>query len=159
MPWGGTAHPVWFKSDPRVANVRALGGVMNRQIMQGVIDVTKMVEADIRPLPVDQQDIELGKIAASMQAGMPPREWTRVNTSVDSIHASGPLGRSQVAIHGNSNYKQTAMMQAYAAYSLLQQAPLRTGFASGCQAFGYQNLLGQLKAFGLVQDPIVTRNA
>ena len=36
LPWGGTSHPVWFASDPRVANVKALGGVFNRALMHGV---------------------------------------------------------------------------------------------------------------------------
>jgi len=86
---------------------------------------------------------------------MPPRENPRINTSIDSVHASGPLGRVHVAIHGNQNYKQTGLLQAYAAYSLLQQAPRRVGFASGCQAFGHQALLGTLRNFGLVLNPIV----
>ena len=36
LPWGGTSHPVWFRKDPRVANVKALGGVFNKALMQGV---------------------------------------------------------------------------------------------------------------------------
>ena len=36
LPWGGTSHPVWYRRDPRVANVKALGGVFNRALMQGV---------------------------------------------------------------------------------------------------------------------------
>ena len=159
VPWGGTAHPVWFKDDPRVANVRALGGVLAREVMEGVVQTTQMVKENIRPLPLDQQEIELGKIAASLQAAMPPRENPRINTSIDSVYASGPLGRSHVVIHGNCNYKQTGLLQAYAGYSLLQQAPRRVGFASGCQAFGYRELLGQLRAFGLVMNPIVTVHA
>jgi hypothetical protein len=59
-------------------------------------------------------------------------------------------------IHGTSNYKQTGLLQAYAAYSLLQRAPRRAGFASGCQAFGHRELLGVLGSFGLVREPIVT---
>ncbi|MNU08762.1 hypothetical protein D3C72_2549620 [compost metagenome] len=47
-------------------------------------------------------------------------------------------------------------MQAYAAASLLQQAPRRVGFASGCQAFGHHELLGVLRSFGLVQPPVLT---
>src|SRR5216683_1669789 len=85
-----------------------------------------------------------------------PREATRINTSLDSVHASGPLGRAHCVIHGNSNYKQTGLMQAYGAYSLLQQPPLRTGFASGCQAFGHRELLGVLRTFGLVMEPNLT---
>ena len=35
LPWGGTSHPVWFKRDPRVANVKVLGGVFNRAAHAG----------------------------------------------------------------------------------------------------------------------------
>lgn len=153
LPWGGTAHPVWFKSDPRVANVTAMGGVFDRTVMQGVADMATMVENDIKPLPPEQQQKALSDMAASVQASMPPRENPRLNTSLDSVHASGPLGRSHCVIHGNCNYKQTGLLQAYTAYSLLQAAPNRVGFASGCQAFGHRQLLGVLQSFGLIQAP------
>ena len=115
LPWGGTSHPVWFKDDPRVADV-----------------------------------------AGTVQASMPPRENPRLNTSLDSVYASGPLGRAHCVIHGNCNYKQSGLLQAYSAYSLLQQAPKRVGFASGCQAFGHRELLGILRSFGLVLEPELT---
>ncbi|HEY5223829.1 MAG TPA: DUF5938 domain-containing protein [Microbacteriaceae bacterium] len=157
VPWGGTSHPVWFKRDPRVANVKVAGGVMERAVMENVIATTKMFEEQIRPLEPAAQEAALADIAASVQAGMPPRENPRINNSVDSVLASGPLSRAHVVIHGNSNYKQTGLLQAYSAYSLLQQAPKRVGFASACQAFGYRELLGQLRSFGLVLNPAVTR--
>ncbi|MFT3691619.1 MAG: DUF5938 domain-containing protein [Kofleriaceae bacterium] len=158
VPWGGTSHPIWFQNDPRVHSVKAMGGVMNRQIMQGVEAVVNLVEEKIKPLPKDQWQPELDKIAATQIGQMPPRERTRVNTSVDSVFASGPLGRAHCVIHGNSNYKQTGLLEAYAAYSLLKQPPKRVGFASACQAFGHRELLGILRSFGLVLDPIVTRH-
>ncbi len=50
LPWGGTSHPVWFKRDPRVANVKVLGGVFNRALMQGVPQIVAAVAgADRRP--------------------------------------------------------------------------------------------------------------
>ena len=58
---------------------------------------------------------------------MPPRENPRINTSLESVYASGPLGRAHCVLHGNCNYKQTGALQAYAAYSLLQQPPRRVG--------------------------------
>ena len=79
-----------------------------------------------------------------------------LHTWLLSVHASGPLGRAHCVIHGNSNYKQTGLLQAYAAYSLLQRKPLRAGFASGCQAFGHRELLGALRSFGLVMEPVLT---
>jgi hypothetical protein len=32
----------------------------------------------------------------------------------------------------------------------------RAGFASGCQAFGHRGLLGVLRSFGLVMEPVLT---
>ena len=155
VPWGGQSTPVWFKDDPRVATCRAVGGVLNRAVMEGVIATTKMVEEQIKTLPEDEQGPALGKIAAGMQAGMPPRENPRLNTSVDSVWASGPLGRVHCVIHGNSNYKQTGLLQAWSALSLIQQPPRRVGFASACQAFGHRELHGVLRNFGLVLDPVL----
>jgi hypothetical protein len=88
---------------------------------------------------------------------MPPRENPRINISVDSVHASGPLGNAQVVLYGNCNYKQTGLMNAFAAAQLVGGATRRVGFASACQAFGHRELLGVLQSFGLVQDPVITR--
>jgi short subunit dehydrogenase-like uncharacterized protein len=156
LPWGGMSHPVWFKHDPRVANVKALGGVFNRPLMLGVPQIVKGVLAAIEGLPDSEKLRVINEQAAGVMNQMPPREATRVNTSLDSVHASGPLGRAHCVIHGNSNYKQTGLMQAYGAYSLLQQPPRRVGFASGCQAFGHHELLGVLRSFGLVMEPNLT---
>ena len=116
-----------------------------------------MFDEQIKPLDAAAQEAALADIAGSVQAGMPPRENPRINNSVDSVLASGPLGRAHVVIHGNSNYKQTGLLQAFSAFSLLQQAPHRVGFASACQAFGHRELLGQLRSFGLVLNPSITR--
>jgi short subunit dehydrogenase-like uncharacterized protein len=156
LPWGGMSHPVWFKHDPRVANVKALGGVFNRPLMLGVPQIVKGVLAAIEGLPDSEKLRVINEQAAGVMNQMPPREATRINTSLDSVHASGPLGRAHCVIHGNSNYKQTGLMQAYGAYSLLQQPPRRVGFASGCQAFGHHELLGVLRSFGLVMEPNLT---
>jgi short subunit dehydrogenase-like uncharacterized protein len=156
LPWGGTSHPVWFKRDPRVANVKVLGGVFNKALMVGVPQiVAAALKATEGMNDADRYDA-LSKTAASVMNSMPPRENPRVNKSVDSVHASGPLGRAHCVIYGNCNYKQTGLLQAFAAASLLQQAPKRVGFASGCQAFGHRELLGALRSFGLVMEPVLT---
>ena len=159
LPWGGTSHPVWFSRDPRVANVKVLGGVFNRPLMLGVPQIVAAALAQIADLPEADKHRVLAEQAAAVMNQMPPREYTRINTSLDSVHASGPLGRAHCIIHGNCNYKQTGLLQAYAAYSLLQQPPRRAGFASGCQAFGHRELLGVLRSFGLVMEPALTRSS
>jgi short subunit dehydrogenase-like uncharacterized protein len=156
LPWGGTSHPVWFKHDPRVANVKVLGGVFNRALMLGVPQIVTAALAQIEGLSDDDKYKALSEQASAVMNQMPPRESTRINTSLDSVHASGPIARAHCVIHGNCNYKQTGLLQAYAAYSLLQQPPKRTGFASGGQAFGHRELLGVLRSFGLVMEPILT---
>jgi len=156
LPWGGTSHPIWFKQDPRVSTVKVYGGVFAREVMDNVVAMTKMIDTDIKPLPFKEQEAALAKMAETVQGDMPPRENPRLNTSIDSVYASGPLGRAHVLIHGNCNYKQTGLMQAWGAMNLLQQPPRRVGFASACQAFGHHEILGTLRAFGLVLKPIVT---
>src|SRR5882724_1802031 len=156
LPWGGTSHPVWFRRDPRVANVKVLGGVFNRALMLGVPQIVAAALEATKDIKPDARYAALAQTAAGVMNTMPPRENPRINKSVDSVHASGPLARAHCVIYGNCNYKQTGMLQAYAAASLLQQAPKRAGFASGCQAFGHRELLGSLKSFGLVGKPILT---
>lgn len=156
LPWGGTSHPVWFKRDPRVATVKVLGGVFNKPLMQGVPLIVAAALKATEGMNPEERYAALAQTAAGVMNTMPPRENPRLNKSVDSVHASGPLARAHCVIFGNCNYKQTGLLQAFAAASLLQQAPRRVGFASGCQSFGHHELLGALRSFGLVQAPILT---
>jgi hypothetical protein len=155
-PFGGTAHPVWFKRDPRVSNVKVLGGLLNRPLMQGVPQIVTAVLQAIDGLTLEQKYAALAEQAAGVINTMPPRENPRINISIDSVHASGPLGRAHCVIHGNCNYKQTGLLNAYAAAQLVNGGQRRVGFASACQAFGHRELLGVLKSFGLVLDPVLT---
>jgi short subunit dehydrogenase-like uncharacterized protein len=156
LSWGGSSHPVWFMRDPRVANVKALGGVFDRRLMELVVQMAKAVDERIKHLPPDEQHAALAEEAATAQSGMPPRERQRLNTCLDSVHASGPLGSVSCVMRGACNYKQTGLLQAYAAYHLVHGSPRRTGFASPCQAFGHRELLGVLQTFGLTGAPEVT---
>jgi hypothetical protein len=124
--------------------------------MQAVPVIVQSALEQVEGLTKDEKYATLSTIASSVQNQMPPRENPRINTSLDSVYASGPLGRAHCVIHGNCNYKQTALLQAFAAYSLLQQPPKRVGFASACQAFGHRELFGVLRSFGLVMEPILT---
>jgi short subunit dehydrogenase-like uncharacterized protein len=156
LPWGGMSHPVWFKKDPRVANCKAQGGVFNAALMNGVPQIVAAALEATKDMAPDERNEALTATARQVMNEMPPRENPRVNKTLDSVHASGPLGRAHCVIHGNSNYQQTGLLQAYAAYSLLQTPPKRVGFASGCQAFGHRELLGVLRSFGLVSEPQLT---
>src|SRR5258705_10818034 len=95
LPWGGTSHPVWFKRDPRVANVKVLGGLFDRALMQGVPQIVAAALAQIEGLSDEEKYKVLDEQAAGVMNEMPPRENQRVNISLDSVHASGPLGSVQ----------------------------------------------------------------
>ncbi|OZC62475.1 saccharopine dehydrogenase [Rhodococcus sp. 15-725-2-2b] len=159
LPWGGTSHPVWFKNDPRVANARALGGVINKPLMLAVPQIISAALAQMEGKSDAEKYQIIDTVSSSVRSETPPRENPRINTSLDSVYASGPLGRVHTVIHGNCNYKQTALLNAYAAAHLLQGPPKKVGFASSCQAFGHRELLGVLRAFGLVLEPIVTAHS
>jgi hypothetical protein len=67
LPWGGTSHPVWFKDDPRVANVKVAAGVFAREVMQGVVATVKMYEDNITPLPMDPEQYAASRKSAAQQ--------------------------------------------------------------------------------------------
>lgn len=104
-----TASRSWSSNnrrDPRVANVKVLGGVFNRPLMLGVPQIVSQAVEATKHLPPDEQYAALTATAAQVMNEMPPRESPRISKSLDSVHASGPLGRAHCVIHGNSNYKQ-----------------------------------------------------
>src|SRR4051795_6038768 len=74
LPWGGTSHPVWFKRDPRVANVKVLGGLFDRALMQGVPQIVAAALAQIEGLSDEEKFRVLSEQAAAVMNEMPPRE-------------------------------------------------------------------------------------
>ena len=151
LPWGGFPHPVWFKNHPQIANVRTLGGILDRALMANVLATEKHYEEHIRPLPKAEQQKKLAEMANSVQAGTPPRENAREQRTVDFVAGRGNTASSQCAIFGACCYRQTGLIQAYAAHYLTHAAPRKVGFASPAAAFGHRELLHALEAYGLVK--------
>jgi hypothetical protein len=119
------------------------------QIVAGVIEQTQGLSDEEKLKVLNEQ-------AGGVTAQMPPRENKRINVSLESVHASGPLGHVHVVLRGNNNYQQTGLLQATTAYNLVNGASRRVGFASACQAFGHRELLGTLQSWGFVGQPEVT---
>ena len=155
LPWGGFPHPTWFKDDPRIANVYAFGGILDRRIMESVVAGQRDYQEKIRPLPPEEQRRVLAEIADSVQAGMPPRENRRLQRTIDVVSARGSLESVQVVVRGQGAYLQTGLIQAFAAHHLALAAPRAVGFASPCTAFGHRELLAALEAYGLARLEVV----
>lgn len=149
LPWGGFPHPVWFKNHPQIANVRTLGGLLDRQIMETVAATEKHFEEKIRPLPKPEQERQLAEMANSVQAGTPPRENTRVHRSIDVVLGRGSRNFVECTMYGTCAYRTTGLVQAFAARHLTYAPPRKVGFASPCEAFGHRELLQALENFGL----------
>lgn len=149
LPWGGFPHPVWFKNHPQIANVRTLGGLLDRQIMETVAATERHFEEKIRPLPKPEQERQLAEMANSVQAGTPPRENTRVHRSIDVVLGRGSMNFVECTMYGTCAYRTTGLVQAFAARHLTYAAPRKVGFASPCEAFGHRELLQALENFGL----------
>ncbi|HSA92404.1 MAG TPA: DUF5938 domain-containing protein [Terriglobales bacterium] len=149
LPWGGFPHPVWYKDHPRIANVRCLGGLLDRQIMQTVAATERHFEQEIRPLPKKEQERKLAEMASSVQGGTPPPENTREQRTVDIVVGRGTTDFVQCVVLGTCAYRTTGLLQAYAAHHLIHAAPRRVGFASPAAAFGHRELLKALEGYGL----------
>jgi hypothetical protein len=151
LAWGGFPHPVWYKNHPQIANVKSLGGIFDRQIMENVLATEKYYEKEISPLPKEEQTRKLAEMANSVQAGTPPRENTREQRTVDVVVGRGSIDYAQCVIFGTCCYRQTGLLQAYAAHSLIHAAPRKAGFASASEAFGHRELLRVLESHGLAK--------
>src|ERR1700735_2114066 len=149
LSWGGFPHPVWYKNDPQIANVRSFGGLLDRQIMEGVLATEKHFEAEIRPLPKEEQEKKLAEMANSVQGGTPPRENTREQRTIDVVVGRGSIDFAQCVIFGTCCYRQTGLIQAFAAHSLMLTPPRKVGYASPAAAFGHREILRMLESHGM----------
>ena len=149
LAWGGFPHPVWYKDHPQIANVRSIGGLLDREIMQNVVATEKMYLDKIQPLPANERERKLAEMASAVQSGTPPRENPRVNRTIDYVVGRGATDFVQCAVFGTCCYQQTALLQAYAAHSLIHSAPRKAGFASATAAFGHRELQRVLEGHGL----------
>jgi hypothetical protein len=154
LTWGGFPHPVWFKDHPQIANVRSLGGLLDRQIMETVFATQKHYEDNIRPLPKEEQERALAEMAGSVQGSTPPRENARQQRTVDLVLGRGTTDFVQCVLMGTCCYRQTGLLQAYAAHSLIHTPPRKVGFASATAAFGHRELLKVLESHGLSKAKI-----
>src|SRR4029077_2312737 len=116
-----------------------------KPLMLGVPQIVAAALKATEGMQPDERNAALAQTAAGVMNSMRPRETPRLNKSVDSVHATGPLGRAHCVIFGNCNYKQTGLLNAYAAAQLVAGGNRKVGFASACQAFGHKELLGVLK--------------
>jgi hypothetical protein len=88
-------------------------------------------------------------MANAVTGGTPPRENPREHRTIDVIVGRGSTDSVQCAVFGTCCYRQTALIQAFAAHSLVHGAPRKVGFASAAQAFGHREILGVLETHGL----------
>jgi short subunit dehydrogenase-like uncharacterized protein len=156
LSWGGFPHPVWYKDHPQAANVRSFGGLLNRQIMESVLATEKHFEEAIRPLPKEEQGKKLAEMANAVQGSTPPRENSRQQRTIDVIVGRGTMQVAQCVLFGTCCYKQTGLMQAFGAHSLVHRPPLQVGYASPAAAFGHREILKTLENFGLSKAKVYT---
>lgn len=149
LAWGGFPHPVWYKDHPQIANVRSFGGLLDRQIMEGVAATEKLFEDQIRPLPPADREKKLAEMANAVTGGTPPRENSREHRTIDVIAGRGSTDAFQCTVFGTCCYRQTGLIQAFAAYNLVRGVPRKVGFASAAEAFGHREILALLETHGL----------
>ncbi len=153
-PWGGGSLPVWFEKEPQVNNVRQMTAFTNRAMYEQLIQLQQHYEANIKPLPKEEQAAALEEIAKGMQPGMPPRENRLVQRTTDFVHGIGTGVHRSCTIYTAAPYQLTGVVQAALAARVIGGAPKRAGFVSACQAVGFEYMLGAIKSFLPVQVDI-----
>ena len=147
-PWGGGTLPLYFQDDPRVRNVRQLTGFTDREMMEGVVGLQQVYEAEIKQLPEAEQVEALKAMGENMQPGMPPRENPLVHRCTDVAYGRGGNKSVTCVIRSMMAYQTTGLLQAATANYLISGHQLTSGFASACEAVGHNELYGQITNFG-----------
>jgi hypothetical protein len=133
-----------------------MGGLLDRQIMEGVAATEKMYEEEIRPLPKSEQEKKLAEMANAVQAGTPPRENPREQRTIEVVVGRGSTAHAQCVVFGTCCYRQTGLIQAFAAHHLVHSAPRKVGFASPAEAFGHREILRVLEDHGLSKARLIS---
>ena len=111
----------------------------------------KMFEEQIRPLPKVEQEKKLAEMANAVQGATPPRENAREHRTIDVVVGRGTTDFVQCVIFGTCCYRQTGLIQAFAAHNLVHAAPRKVGFASAAEAFGHREMLRAVESHGLAK--------
>ena len=152
LPWGGGSLPLWYKNDSRVRNVVSTTGFTNRQLMEGVIEMSRFYNENLKDLPNDEQETELNKIAAGFTPGMPPRENRNVHRTVDRVKGTGNNKQISCTLVGNCAYLQTGLIQAFVADRLVHGKPLAVGLQGASKIVGHRELHAALQGYGFLAD-------
>lgn len=152
LPWGGGSLPLWFKNDSRVRNVVSTTGFTNRPLMEGVIEMSKFYNENLKDLPNDEQETELNKIAAGFTPGMPPRENRNIHRTVDRVQGTGNNKQVSCTLVGNCAYLQTGLIQAFVADRLIHGTPRAVGLQGASKIVGHRELHAALQSYGFLAD-------
>ena len=147
LPWGGTSHPVWFKDDPRVANVKVAAGVFAREVMEGVVATVKMCRKRHQAAAVSatgdrtRQDrgIHSKQHAATRESQSEPDRSTRFTHR-------GLSAASIASFTVTATTSRPACCRLTAPIPCCRRRRSRPVSRPACQAFGHRELLGILRA-------------
>ena len=113
--------------------------------MESVAATEKLYLEKIAPLPKEERERQLSEMANSVQTGTPPRENPRINRTIDVLVGRGSTDLVQCVLVGTCCYKQTGLLQAFAAHNLIRTIPHKVGFASAAEAFRTPRGLGSAR--------------
>ncbi len=125
LPWGGFPHPVWFKDDPRIANVYAFGGLLDRSLMENVVAGQRDYQEKIRPLPPRSSSKCSRRSPTRCRRARRRARTAAASARSTSSRRAAASTRCRSSSHGQGAYLQTGLIQAFAAHHLVFQPPQR----------------------------------
>ncbi len=143
--------PYCYQNDPRVRNARQLTAIANRPMMEGVVQLQEMYEAELKHLPEDEKAEKLSAIAESMKSDFTPRENRLINRCVDVVYGNGSFNSAKCTIRTANAYQTTGALQAAVVNQLIHGQAKTSGFSTGTQAVGHHQIIADIENLGLIK--------
>lgn len=156
LPWSGGGESVWFEDDERVRNCSTLVTFRNNTLMNMVVSRAKEFAADYADKSREVQEAVTNKWAMEIAPqGELARENVNLHRAWITCHGRGQTNARSIGLPGvAAGYVGTSTMGAFTIDILLRGQQKVVGFAPAIQVTGVRHMMAELKAHGVLGDPV-----
>jgi len=156
LPWSGGGESVWFEDHAQVHTCSTLVTFRNNAFMNMVIARSKEFAANYRDKSPEEQEAVTNKWAMEIapQGDLPREDWNLHRAWV-TCHGRGTTQVRSVGVPGVAvGYVGSGTIGAFVIETLLRGKQKAVGFVPAMHVVGRQPLVEELKAHGVLGDPV-----
>lgn len=156
LPWSGGGESVWFEDHDRVRSCTTLVTFRNNALMNLIVSRAKEFSANYNDKPHAEQEAVTNKWAMEIAPqGEPARENFHLHRAWITCHGRGDIVARSIALPGTAaGYVGTSVMGAFVIDTLLRGQHKAVGMAPAVHVVGIRHMLAELKAHGVLGDPV-----